>query len=35
MKILIDNGHGIETPSKRSPDGICRYIDRYIKKPAP
>lgn len=22
MKILIDNGHGIETPGKRSPDGF-------------
>lgn len=21
MKILIDNGHGVETPGKRSPDG--------------
>lgn len=24
MRILIDNGHGIETPGKRSPDGIFR-----------
>jgi len=24
MKILIDNGHGIETPGKRSPDGKFR-----------
>ena len=24
MKILIDNGHGIETPGKRSPDGLFR-----------
>ena len=24
MKILIDNGHGIETPGKRSPDGTLR-----------
>lgn len=22
MKILIDNGHGVETPGKRSPDGL-------------
>lgn len=22
MKILLDNGHGVETPGKRSPDGI-------------
>lgn len=22
MKILVDNGHGIETPGKRSPDGL-------------
>ena len=22
MKILLDNGHGIETPGKRSPDGV-------------
>lgn len=24
MKILIDNGYGINTPSKRSPDGLFR-----------
>ena len=24
MKILIDNGHGINTPGKRSPDGVLR-----------
>ena len=24
MKILIDNGHGVETPGKRSPDGVFR-----------
>lgn len=24
MKILIDNGHGVETPGKRSPDGLFR-----------
>ena len=24
MKILIDNGHGSETPGKRSPDGLFR-----------
>lgn len=24
MKVLIDNGHGIETPGKRSPDGKFR-----------
>lgn len=24
MKILIDNGHGVETPGKRSPDGLLR-----------
>ncbi len=24
MKILIDNGHGIFTPGKRSPDGRFR-----------
>lgn len=24
MKILIDNGHGVETPGKRSPDGKLR-----------
>ena len=23
-KILIDNGHGVETPGKRSPDGVLR-----------
>lgn len=24
MKILLDNGHGTETPGKRSPDGVLR-----------
>lgn len=24
MKVLIDNGHGVETPGKRSPDGKLR-----------
>ena len=24
MKILIDNGHGVDTPGKRSPDGEFR-----------
>ena len=24
MKILLDNGHGVETPGKRSPDGALR-----------
>lgn len=24
MKILIDNGHGENTPGKRSPDGVLR-----------
>ena len=24
MKILIDNGHGIDTPGKRNPDGVLR-----------
>ena len=24
MKILLDNGHGVETPGKRSPDGVLR-----------
>ena len=24
MKILLDNGHGIDTPGKRSPDGLLR-----------
>ena len=24
MKVLIDNGHGAETPGKRSPDGRLR-----------
>jgi len=24
MKILLDNGHGIDTPSKHSPDGLLR-----------
>ena len=31
MKILIDNGHGIETPGKRSPDGrLLEY--RYTRE---
>ena len=26
MKILIDNGHGVDTPGKRSPNGnLCEY----------
>ena len=29
MKILIDNGHGVDTPGKRSPDEKLR-IDQYI-----
>ena len=24
MRILLDNGHGIDTPGKRSPDGVLR-----------
>lgn len=24
MKILVDNGHGIKTPGKCSPDGLLR-----------
>ena len=31
MKILIDNGHGIETPGKRSPDGRLREY-RYTRE---
>ena len=27
MKILIDNGHGIETAGKRSPDGLFREFE--------
>lgn len=36
MKILIDNGHGVSTPGKRSPDGrlreykYCREIARDV-----
>ena len=32
MKILLDNGHGIDTPGKRSPDGLFREFayNRYI-----
>lgn len=36
MKILIDNGHGKETPGKRSPDGTlmeykwCREVARMV-----
>ena len=34
MKILIDNGHGCNTPGKRSPDGRFREYayTRYIAK---
>lgn len=31
MKILIDNGHGEETPGKRSPDGLFREY-RYTRE---
>ena len=31
MKILIDNGHGVETPGKRSPDGRLREY-RYCRE---
>lgn len=31
MKILIDNGHGVETPGKRSPDGRLREY-RYTRE---
>lgn len=31
MKILIDNGHGIDTPGKRSPDGVFREY-RYTRE---
>ena len=31
MKILIDNGHGIDTPGKRSPDGSFREY-KYTRK---
>lgn len=31
MKILIDNGHGEETPGKRSPDGLFREY-RYVRE---
>ena len=27
MKILIDNGHGVNTPGKRSPDGLLREYE--------
>ena len=32
MKILLDNGHGIDTPGKRSPDGFFREYayNRYL-----
>ena len=34
MKILIDNGHGLNTPGKRSPDGFFReaFYNREIAK---
>ena len=28
IKVLVDNGHGVETPGKRSPEGRlreCKY----------
>lgn len=31
MKILIDNGHGENTPGKRSPDGILREY-KYVRE---
>lgn len=39
MKILIDNGHGIDTKGKRSPDGdpdieVDFYILRHTSSPA-
>ena len=33
MKILIDNGHGAETPGKRSPDGALREY-KYARETA-
>ena len=32
MKILLDNGHGVDTPGKRSPDGFFREYayNRYL-----
>ena len=35
MKILIDNGHGLTTAGKRSPDGLFReaFYNREIAKP--
>lgn len=30
MKIFIDNGHGIETPGKRSPDG--KFLEYYYNR---
>ena len=34
MEILIDNGHGVETPGKRSPDGRFReyHYNRLIAR---
>lgn len=34
MKILLDNGHGIDTPGKRSPDGFFREYayTRFLAK---
>lgn len=33
MIVLIDNGHGVETPGKRSPDGLLREY-RYCREVA-
>ena len=35
MKILIDNGHGVDTAGKRSPDGSLREYSytREIARP--
>ena len=38
MKILIDNGHGENTPGKRSPDGTFReyaYTCLLYTSPSP
>ena len=33
IKVLVDNGHGVETPGKRSPDGRlreCKYAREIV-----
>ena len=35
MKILLDNGHGFDTPGKRSPDGLATCLYEAAKNHLP